>query len=122
MRTQLTIKLRKITDIASTLNRSIFSEYDKCSGTERWTYLCCLFSALWSRISQITSVMYTMELWTLYTNIVNERKALWYIYEVPVYSMKTDKIMKDANKAVDKIMTAIRYYVENPSTQLSFTY
>ena len=122
MRTELTIKLRKITDIASTLNRSIFSEYDKCSWTERWTYLCCLSSALWSRISQITSVMYTMELWTLYTNIVNERKALWYIYEVPVYSMKTDRIMKDANKAVDKIMTAIRHYVENPSTQLVFSY
>lgn len=123
MRTELTIKLRKITDIASTLNRSIFSEYDKCSWTERWTFLCALFSVLWTRISQVNSVMYTMELWSLYTNIVNERKALWYnSTEITVYNPRMQEIMKRANKTVDQIMLAIKEYVENPSKQLSFTY
>jgi len=30
--------------------------------------------------------------------------------------------MTQAHKAVDQIMLAIKEYVENPSTQLSFTY
>ena len=122
MRTELTIKLRKITDIASTLNRSIFSEYDKCSWTERWTYLCCLFSALQSRISHVNSVMLALEFDWMYQRIVAERKSLYLPAMSFSYSSRTDKIMKKANETVDKIMEAIKVYVENPSTQLSFSY
>ena len=66
--------------------------------------------------------MLALEFDWMYQRIVAERKSLYLPAMSFSYSSRTDKIMKKANETVDKIMEAIKVYVENPSTQLSFSY
>lgn len=121
MRTHLTIKLKKITTVAKELNKAIRYDYNKNSWTARGTKLCIMRSLLGERISQVEDVMYAMELEGLRARIQSERKpALPKDYTV--YSTNTRALFVEAKVAVDKIMEAIRKYVENPNTTLSLNY
>lgn len=112
MRTQLTEKLHRITAIATTLDRAIFNEYCKCSGSKRGTYLAALSNALTGRICQVDTIAYAMEYGTLYTRIVAERKERETIALPANYTASTLSIMAKADDTVTQIMAAIRRFVD----------
>ncbi len=104
MRTQLTINMRQITGIASILCRSIFSVYDKCSGTQKGWYLLALRDALHNSISQMDDIIYGLEFDDLRLYVKSKR---------PVLVQGKRQVNEQATLAAGKIMQAIRKYVES---------
>lgn len=111
MKTQLTQKLRNITNVASNLSKNLFDLYCNEKDQQKATRLCAIRSVLDSRITHVQNVIYQLEIPEIYQRVEQERKPVLK-YSFWEYSQKTKSIMQDAERAVDQIMLSIKKWVE----------
>lgn len=111
MRTQLTVKLQKIANVASSYSKEIFNQYLREENPKRATMLCTLRGALDARISHVQEVIFVSEFGQKWRNVVTEKERKKVDYALP--SPLVQKAYKSVAHIVDKIMFLAKQHVEN---------
>lgn len=111
MRTNLTIKLQEIVNLASKYSKEIFNQYLREQDPKRATMLCTLWGALDTRVRWVQEVIYATEFWQKWWDVVTqkERKSIEYSLPSPIVQKSFDSV----SHIVDRIMFLARRHIEN---------
>lgn len=113
MKTQLSIKLQKIVDLANNYSKEIFNQYLREQDQQQATKLCTLWGALDSRVRQVQEIIFITEFGQKWWDVVTqkERKAINYNYPNPL----VEKAYRSVAHIVDKIMILAKKQIEDNS-------